>query len=121
MFDRVFGTRKTCPVLDEEVPMQFVIIARDGTGPDAIAKRKAIRPAHLEAIRPLIEAGNVPLGGAMLNEDGEMVGSVMIVDLPAREDVDEWLAAECYVTSGVWNEVEVHPFRAAVGSWVPDS
>ena len=99
--------------------MQFVIIGRDGTDAAAVERRTAIRPTHLDGVRSLVDAGNVPLGGAILNERGEMVGSVMIVDFPGREDVDAWLAREPYATSGVWATLEVHPFRAAVGSWMP--
>jgi uncharacterized protein YciI len=47
--------------------MQFVIIARDGTDPEAQARRQAVRPAHLEGIRPFVERGNILIGGAILN------------------------------------------------------
>jgi uncharacterized protein YciI len=80
---------------------------------------RGVRPAHLEGIHPLVQEGHVPLGGAILDEEGQMVGSVMVVDFPRREDVDDWLATDPYVTAGVWKEVEVHPYRAAVGSWLP--
>ena len=30
--------------------MQFVVIARDGTDPDAVARRQAVRPHHLDGI-----------------------------------------------------------------------
>lgn len=99
--------------------MQFVIIARDGSDAGAVSRRLGVRPAHLEGIRPLVQEGHVPLGGAILDEEGQMVGSVMVVDFPTREDVDAWLATDPYVTAGVWKEIEVHPFRGAVGSWLP--
>jgi hypothetical protein len=35
--------------------MQFVIIARDGIDPEALTRRQALRPAHLEGIRPFVE------------------------------------------------------------------
>jgi uncharacterized protein YciI len=49
-----------------------------------------------------------------------MVGSVMVVDFPTREELDAWLRTDPYVASGVWEQIEVHPYRAAVGSWLPD-
>lgn len=101
--------------------MHFVIIARDGTDVDAQARRHAVRPTHLEAIRPLVEQGHVALGGAILDDEGAMTGSVLIVDFPTRQDVDAWLSADPYVTKGVWKDIEVHPYRAAVGAWLPDS
>jgi uncharacterized protein YciI len=99
--------------------VQFVIIARDGTDAGAASRRQEVRPAHLDGIRPLVERGHVPLGGAILDAEGQMVGSVMVVEFPTREDLDAWLSSDPYVTAGVWQEIEVHPYRAAVGSWLP--
>jgi uncharacterized protein YciI len=48
-----------------------------------------------------------------------MIGSILLVDFPDRTAVDAWLAADPYVTEGVWREIEITPFRAAVGAWQP--
>jgi uncharacterized protein YciI len=98
--------------------MQFVIIARDGIDPEALTRRQAARPAHLEGIRPFIERGNILIGGAILDEVGNMVGSVLVADFPTREELDAWLAGDPYVTDGVWQDVEVRPYRVAVGAWL---
>ena len=100
--------------------MQFVIIGRDGTDADAPARRQAVRPTHLEGIRPLVDAGNILMGGSILDEVGTMVGSVILADFPSREELDAWLNGDPYVTGGVWQEVEVAPFRVASGSWMPE-
>jgi uncharacterized protein len=68
--------------------MQFVIIARDGTDPEARTRRQAIRPAHLEGIRWFVERGNILIGGAILDEVGNMVGSVLVADFSTREELD---------------------------------
>jgi uncharacterized protein YciI len=99
--------------------MQFLVIARDGTDEGALERRQRTRPAHLAGIGPLVDAGNVLVGGAILSEAGDMVGSMLLVEFPTREDVDAWLARDPYVTDGVWRDVEVHPFRTAVGAWQP--
>ena len=99
--------------------MQFLVTAKDGTDDAAVERRMRVRPTHLEAIAPLVEDGHVLVGGAILNEAGEMVGSMLLVDFPDRAAVDAWLEADPYVTSGVWREIEVSPFRAAVGAWQP--
>jgi uncharacterized protein len=99
--------------------MKFLVIARDGTDDDALEHRRRTRPSHLESIAPLVDDGNVLVGGAILSEGDDMVGSMLLVDFPAREDVDAWLARDPYVTAGVWQEIEVHPFRTAVGAWQP--
>jgi uncharacterized protein YciI len=99
--------------------MQFLVMAKDGTDGGAIERRRRTRPIHLESIQPLVARGNVLVGGAILNEAGDMIGSMLLVDFPGRTEVDGWLAADPYVTEGVWHEIEVMPFRAAVGAWQP--
>jgi uncharacterized protein len=101
--------------------MQFLVIARDGTDEGALARRQKTRPTHLESIGPLVEAGNVLVGGAILDAAGDMIGSMLLLDFPGREDLDAWLARDPYVTAGVWQEIEIHPFRTAVGAWQPSS
>ena len=99
--------------------MQFLVTARDGTDDDAIERRKRVRPTHLEAIAPLVEDGHVLVGGAILNDDGDMIGSMLLVEFPDRSGVDAWLERDPYVTGDVWRDIDVRPFRAAVGSWQP--
>ena len=99
--------------------MQFLVTAKDGTDDDAIERRKRVRPTHLEAIAPLVEDGHVLVGGAILNEDGDMIGSMLLVEFPDRSGVDAWLERDPYVTGDVWRDIDVRPFRAAVGSWQP--
>jgi uncharacterized protein len=99
--------------------MQFLVIARDGTDADAPERRQRARPIHLESIRPLVDSGNVLVGGALLSETGDVVGSMLLVDFPDRSGVDAWIAADPYVTKDVWREIEVTPFRTAVGAWQP--
>jgi uncharacterized protein len=99
--------------------MQFLVIARDGTDEGALERRQRTRPIHLDSISPLVDAGNVLVGGAILSDAGDMVGSMLLVEFRGREEVDAWLARDPYVTDGVWHEVEVHPFRTAVGAWQP--
>lgn len=92
--------------------MQFVLIARDGTGPDAPQRRKAAREAHLRNIEE--NRAHMLMGAATLDAPGgTMNGSVMVVDFPSREALDAWLAAEPYIVQKVWGDVTVLP--CAVG------
>lgn len=100
--------------------MRYAVIARDGNDPDAKARRLAVRPAHLERVAPFVKRGRVLIGGAILDEAGDMVGSVLLTDFTSRDEVEEWIAEDPYVTGGVWKEIEVLDFRPAVGAWLPD-
>ena len=95
--------------------MQFLVTAYDGTDPDAPARRQAVREAHLAGARQLTEQGRFLIGGAILDDDGRMIGSCVIADFPDRAALDEWLDNDPYVTGDVWRKIDVRPFRAAVG------
>jgi uncharacterized protein len=99
--------------------MQFIVIARDADDADAQARRAAVRPAHLESLRPFVERGRILVGGAILDDSGAMVGSVLLAEFDDRGELDQWLDQDPYVTGGVWHSVEVHPFRTASGAWMP--
>ena len=71
-------------------------------------------------LRPFVERGRVLIVGSILDEAGDMVGSVLLTDFASREEVEAWVADDPYVTGGVWKEIEVLDFRPAVGAWLPD-
>ena len=93
---------------------QFLVTAYDGTDQGAPARRQAARPAHLENVTPMVERGALIVGGAILDAAGAMVGSVCIVEMPDRAALDAWLAGDPYVTGGVWQRIDIQPFRVAV-------
>ena len=91
---------------------QFLVTARDGTDPEAPARRTAARAAHLAGIDRLGSA--MIVGGAVLDERGTPIGSTMVVEFADRAAVDAWIAADPYTVADVWRSVEVVPFRVAV-------
>lgn len=91
--------------------MQFTIIARDYKDPEALARRMAARNAHISLSNIAKEKGEQLFGVAMLNEQGQMCGSVMVIDMPSRDAVDAWLNVEPYMTEKVWEHVEVIPCK----------
>jgi hypothetical protein len=92
---------------------QFVVIAYDGTDTDALQRRLSVREAHLVLARKMKTEGSLINGGAILNEEGQMIGSVLIVSFASRAEVEAWLAIDPYVTGNVWKKIEVKPFRLA--------
>jgi uncharacterized protein YciI len=99
--------------------MTYVVIAHDGSDAEAKARRLATRPAHLARIARYVERGQILVGGAILDDQGDMVGSIVLADFPTREELDAWLTGDPYVTEAVWQDIEVRDFRPAVGAWVP--
>jgi uncharacterized protein YciI len=85
--------------------MLFVIIGHDG--PNGASLRPTVRPAHLENLRPLIERGKLIIGGPFT--DGS--GSLMIVDMESEAEAREFAQNDPYMKRGVFERVEVKPFR----------
>lgn len=93
--------------------MQWVVRACDGEDEGALERRLSARPAHLECARRMKEKGELLAGGAILDDGGRMVGSLLVVEFPSRAELDAWLARDPYVTGDVWRKIEVLPFRSA--------
>jgi len=90
-----------------------LIIAQDGKDEGALERRKEARPLHLAGARKLKENGNFVIGGAVLDDDSNMRGSIMVVQFDTKEDFQKWYDNEPYITGGVWKEIEVKAFRVA--------
>ena len=98
--------------------MLYVIWATDA--PNSWEKRKATRPAHIERMKPLLEAGRVVLAGPMPAVDSPepgdagMTGSLIVLEFDSLEAATEWANADPYVKAGVYTKVEVKPFIQAL-------
>jgi uncharacterized protein YciI len=101
---RTSGYKLRAETQPQEAATLYVIIGHDA--PDGKDKRPHFRPAHLQHLEPLAQAGKVVLAGPFT--DGS--GSLIIVDLPSREAVWDLVARDPYVVNGVFNHVEVKPF-----------
>ena len=69
--------------------MQFLITAYDGTDSEAQARRSAARPAHIDKAQALLAGGHVLIGGAILNDNEEMIGSSLVCLLYTSDAADE--------------------------------
>lgn len=92
--------------------MEFLVIAMDGTDLQAPARRQAARDDHLAGIGKLKEEGRFVGGGAIMDDDGNMIGSAVILDFPDRESVEKCIADDPYTKGNVWQDVTIRPFRA---------
>ena len=90
--------------------MQFLIKASDGA--NMLEQRLAVRPRHLENMARV--KGSVLCAGVLLDEAGRMRGSVLILDVERREDLDAYLKSEPYIAAGVWETVEVEPLNVVI-------
>jgi uncharacterized protein YciI len=72
-----------------------------------------VRPTHLEVVAGLKKEGKIHFGGAILDEEERMVGSVVVYEFPGWDEMEAYLKTEPYVTQGVWKKIKVKPFRLA--------
>jgi uncharacterized protein YciI len=92
---------------------QYLVTAYDHTNADALQHRLNIRPHHLDGARELKASGNFIIGGAMLNNEGKMIGSVLILQFETEEELRAWQQNEPYITQGVWETVDIKLFKVA--------
>ena len=85
--------------------MQFVIIGHDAR--DGQEKRVHLRPAHLAHLGDLDRQGRIVLAGPFT--DG--AGSLIVVSADSLEEAWEMVASDPYVRNGVFESVEVRPFK----------
>ena len=88
--------------------MQYIVVAYDGTDEKALERRLAIREAHLKRARENYDKGILLYAAGILNDDGMMIGSLFVCDFPSREELDQWLKKDPYVTGNVWHKIEVN-------------
>jgi uncharacterized protein len=93
--------------------MQFLLIAHDGADSEALQRRLNVREEHLRRIGEMKKAGEFLFGGAILDDDGKMTGSMIVYDFPDRESLIKKLKEEPYMTEDVWKNTEIRPFRLA--------
>ncbi len=94
--------------------MPFLIKAHDL--PDALPRRMEVREKHLAALASYKEAGKVLYAAAMLDDAGNLCGSLMALDM-TREEIDALLAVEPYLANNVWDKsrMEIIPIKPAPG------
>ncbi|KZT55570.1 hypothetical protein CALCODRAFT_484664 [Calocera cornea HHB12733] len=81
--------------------------------PDAAERRAHIRPKHKAIADERRARGEIVLGGAILDNDGNMIGSGMV--LKAKSEAAAWavIKADHYWSSNVWDKekILVKPIR----------
>ncbi|WP_132999926.1 YciI family protein [Luteimonas arsenica] len=93
----------------------YAIEGRDGTG--VLDRRAAARGEHLARLQALRDEGRLLVAGPCPAVDAEdpgpagFSGSIVIARFDSLEDARAWADADPYVAAGVYESVEVRPFR----------
>lgn len=88
--------------------MQYAFYGLDR--PDGAEIRKANRDAHVAHLRGHID--HIVMAGPLLSDDGAaMIGSLIVVEFANKAELDAFLAADPYAKAGLFQQVEVRPWR----------
>ena len=90
--------------------MQFIITAYDGA--NMLEKRLAVRARHLENMGKV--NGKVICAGGLLDSEGKMKGSALIMEFEDRAGLDAYLASEPYIAEHVWEKVTVETMNVVI-------
>ena len=95
--------------------MLYAIVGQDV--PDSLERRLAARPAHLERLQALQQAGRLLLAGPFPAVDGNdpgpagFSGSLIVAEFDSLGAAQAWADADPYVAAGVYAGVSVRPFK----------
>jgi len=95
--------------------MLYVVYAEDV--PDSLERRKSARPAHLERLEKMQEAGRLLLAGPFPSIDNVdpgpagFSGSLIVAEFESLQAAEAWAKEDPYVAAGVYRIVTVKPFK----------
>ena len=90
--------------------MLVALIAHDK--PSALNIRTENRPAHLEYLK---STDLVAQAGPLLDGDGGMIGSLIILDVPDMSAAEEWAANDPYALAGLFASVTLTHWNRVIG------
>ena len=87
--------------------MLFVILCKDKIG--ALDIRMANRPDHLEFLKGL--GDQVKAGGPFTDDNGELTGSMIVLEAANRKEVEAIAASDPYAKVDLFQSVEITPWK----------
>jgi uncharacterized protein len=89
--------------------MRVALICRDKPG--ALQTRLDNRAAHLEYIRT---TGVVEMGGPFLDDQGQMTGSLLVLDVASVDEARAWAASDPYALAGLFDSVTIQEWKKVI-------
>ena len=90
--------------------MLFALVALDR--PNAVEDRQRVRPDHLKFLDGL--GDSLLLAGPYLNDKGEGVGSIVIIESESLDTARATFDRDPYVEAGLFDMVMVKPWKIVV-------
>lgn len=90
--------------------MRVALICIDKAG--TLPTRLENRVAHLEHIQ---SAGLAEMAGPFLDLQGQMTGSLIVLDVASMSGAEDWAAADPYAKAGLLDSVTLREWHKVVG------
>ncbi len=90
--------------------MLIALIAFDN--PDSLEIRQENRPAHVEYLK---SSDAVFQAGPLLDDEGGMIGSLVILDVEDRAAAQAWANEDPYAQAGLFADVRLIPWNKVIG------
>jgi uncharacterized protein len=95
--------------------MFYAIVGQDV--PDSLDRRLAARPAHVDRLHAMQQAGRLLLAGPFPAIDSidpgaaGFSGSLIVAEFDTLAAAQSWADADPYVAAGVYDSVSIKPFK----------
>jgi len=83
--------------------------------PGRLQDRDSLREAHRARLRQHDHPVLVRIGGPLLNEDEQMIGTMLVVEAASRQHVEAYIAGDPYMTADLFESVSVTAFKWGLG------
>ncbi len=90
--------------------MRFALMTKDKPG--ALQTRMDNREAHLAYIA---DTGVVEMAGPMLDDDGQMCGSLIVLEVDDMAAAQDWADNDPYAKAGLFESVTLQAWKKVIG------
>ncbi len=90
--------------------MLVALTARDKPG--ALDLRMENRPDHVTYLK---SSEAVRMAGPLLSDEGEMCGSLIILEVADMAEAKDWAANDPYAKAGLFAQVTLDPWNKVIG------
>ncbi len=90
--------------------MRFALMTKDKPG--ALQTRMDNREAHLAYIN---ETGVVEMAGPVLDDEGQMCGSLIVLEVEDLAAAESWAANDPYAKAGLFADVTLRAWKKVIG------
>ena len=90
--------------------MRFALMTKDKPG--ALQTRLDNREAHLAYIA---ETGVVEMAGPVLDDNGAMCGSLIVLDVADMDAAQAWADNDPYAKAGLFSDVTLRAWKKVIG------